>query len=195
MGSTTVSTLGHKVKQTLWRVEAQLLRPSATGTTSGRTADYRILVVCLGNYCRSPVAEGVLRATLADIGLDEAVAVESAGTSTYYEGRRPHRYARQEALRRGVDIGGHRARGLDALDLAAYDLVVAVDERTRSELSSVEPERLVLLGDFGEGGDIADPNGREPQFFAETHDAIEAACAGLAQFVADRVTSASEAST
>jgi protein-tyrosine phosphatase len=194
MGSARVSTLGHKVKQTLWRVEAQLARPSAESGTSGRAADYSVLIVCLGNYCRSPVAEGVLRAKLAEIGLAGAVSVESAGTSTYYEGRRPHRYARHEALRRGVDIGGHRARGLDALDLAAYDLVVAVDERTRSELSSVEPERLVLLGDFAEGGDIADPNGREPQFFAETHDAIEAACAGLARSVVDRITSASEAS-
>jgi protein-tyrosine phosphatase len=190
--STTVSTLGHKVKQTLWRVEAQLSRPPSEGTAPGRAADYGILIVCLGNYCRSPVAEGILRVKLAELGLGDAVRVESAGTSTYYRGRRPHKHARRESLRRGVDIGGHRARGLDDLDLAAYDLVVAVDERTRDELSAVDPARLVLLGSFGEGGDIADPNGREPRVFAETHDAIEAACVSLARFVADRLSSTSE---
>ncbi len=192
--SATVSTLGHKLRQTLWRVDAHFSRSSSERGSSGRTADYSVLVVCLGNYCRSPVAEGVLRAKIAELGVEDAVRVESAGTSTYYEGRRPHRYARREALRRGVDIGGHRARGLNALDPAAFDLVVAVDERTRCELSSVDSRRLVLLGSFGEGGDIADPNGCEGRVFAETHDAIEVACHGLARFVADRLTSTSEMS-
>ena len=193
--SATVSTLGHKLRQTLWRVDGHFSRSSSErGGASERTADYSVLVVCLGNYCRSPVAEGVLRTKLAELGVEGRVRVESAGTSTYYEGRRPHRYAQREALRRGVDIAGHRARGLDALDLAAFDLVVAVDERTLRELSSIDSRRLVLLGSFGEGGDIADPNGREGRVFAETHDAIEGACDGLARFVADRVTSTSEMS-
>jgi protein-tyrosine phosphatase len=185
----TVSTLGHKLRRTLWRVDAHFSRPPTEGDASGRTADYSVLVVCLGNYCRSPVAEGVLRAKLAERGIEGLVRVESAGTSAYYEGSRPHRYARREALRRGVDIRGHRARGLNALDLAAFDLVVAVDERTRRELSSVDSQRLVLLGAFGEGGDIVDPNGREGRIFAETHDSIEVACDGLAQFVTDQLLS------
>jgi protein-tyrosine phosphatase len=192
--SASVSTLGHKLRQTLWRVDAHLSRPSSEGGGTGRAADYSVLVVCLGNYCRSPVAEGVLRKKLAELGVEGAVRVESAGTSTYYEGRRPHRYARREALRRGVDIGAHRARGLDALDLAAFDLVVAVDERTQLELSAANPEGVILLGSFGAGGDIADPNGRDARVFAETHDAIEVACDGLARFVADRLASTSEMS-
>jgi protein-tyrosine phosphatase len=151
-------------------------------------ADYRVLVVCLGNYCRSPVAEGVLRAKLRALRLEAVVAVESAGTSSYYAGRRPHRHARREAMRRGIDIRAHRARGLDTVDLPDYDLVVAVDERTRRELSAVDPKRLVLLGSFGRGGEIADPNGCGPDVFAETHDAIETACAGLARFISDRLT-------
>jgi low molecular weight protein-tyrosine phosphatase len=190
-----VSSLGRRLRQGLWRAEALLSRSAAGGSASGGRADYSILVVCLGNYCRSPVAEGVLRVKFAELGLDEAVRVESAGTSTYYAGRRAHRYARREALGRGIDIAGHRARGLDALDLSTYDLVVAVDERTQRELDSVDPERLVLLGSFGLGGDIADPNGCEPPIFAETHDAIEEACVGLVRFVADRLDSASERDT
>jgi protein-tyrosine phosphatase len=132
------------------------------------------------------VAEGVLRSKLKELGLDARITVESAGTSTYYEGSRPHKYAREEARRRGIDIERHRARGLDQVDLASYELVVAVDERTRSALP-VDPERLVLLGDFGEGGDIADPNGGDAELFARTHNAIDVACAGLAEFVADRL--------
>jgi len=190
--STTASTLGRRLRQGLWRVEARLSRPSAERGASGRTTEYNVLVVCLGNYCRSPVAEGVLRAKLAKLGLGDRVRVDSAGTSNYYAGRRPHRYARREALRRGIEIRDHRARGLDGLDLSNYDLVVAVDESTRRELSSVDPERLVLLGSFGLGGDIPDPNGREPRDFAETHDVIDTASAGLARFILDRLTDVSE---
>ncbi len=188
----TVSTLGHKLKKTLWRVDAHFSHPQEADAYSARTAEYSVLIVCLGDYCRSPVAEGVLRNKLAERGIGGVVRVESAGTSTYYEGSRPHRYARREALRRGVDIRGHRARGLSGLDLAAFDLVVAVDERTRRELSSVDSQRLVLLGAFGEGEDVVDPNGREGRVFAETHDAIEVACEGLARFVADQLPTESE---
>lgn len=183
-----ISTLGRRFRQALWRAEAGLSGRATEPSTSRSTADYRVLVVCLGNYCRSPVAEGLLRAKLAELGLEAAVGVESAGTSAYYAGRPAHKHARREAMRRGIDIRAHRARGLDAVNLPAYDLVVAVDERTRRELSSVDPKRLVLLGSFGRGGDIADPNGCGPGVFAETHDAIDTACAGLARFVSDRLT-------
>jgi protein-tyrosine phosphatase len=193
--SATVSTFGHRMRQALWRVEAHLSRPSAELRASGRTAEYSVLVVCLGNYCRSPVAEGVLRAKLAEVGVGDRVRVESAGTSTYYAGRRPHRYARREALRRGIDIGDHRARGLDGIDLSGYDLVVAADEHRRRELSSIDPERLVLFGSFGLGGDIPDPNGLDAAAFAETHDAIEEASVGLARFIADRLPAVSESGT
>jgi len=190
--SAAVSTLGRRMRRALWRAEARLASPSRRSRAPQRSAEYAVLVVCLGNYCRSPVAEGVLRSKLEEVGLGARVRIESAGTSSYYAGRRAHKYARQAALRRGIDIGGHRARGVDELDLSTYDLVVAVDERTRAELSSVAPERLVLLGSFGLGGDIADPNGRELHFFGETHDTIEKAAAGLTEFISNRLTPPSD---
>ena len=180
------SIAGRRMRRALSRMKRRLGRRPYGASGLSQTGNYRLLVVCLGNYCRSPVAEGVLRDKLEELGLDAAITVESAGTSTYYEGSRPHKYARAEARRRGIDIERHRARGLDQVDLASYDFVVAVDERTRSELP-VDPERLLLLGDFGEGGDIADPNGGDPELFAQTHDAIDIACTGLAEFVADRL--------
>jgi len=179
------SIAGRRTRRALSRMKRRLVRRRYGSSGLPRTGNHRVLVVCLGNYCRSPVAEGVLRGKLEELGLGAAITVESAGTSTYYEGSRPHKYAREEARRRGIDIERHRARGLDQVDLASYELVVAVDERTRSELP-VDPERLVLLGNFGEGGDIGDPNGGAPELFAQTHDAIDIACAGLAEFVADR---------
>jgi protein-tyrosine phosphatase len=193
--SATVSTLGHKLRQTLWRVDAHFSRSS-----SERAAPRSELPTTAFSSSASATTPLTRRGrasfapSSAELGVEGRVRVESAGKCTSYEGRSPHRYARREALRRGVDIGGHRARGLNALDLAAFDLVVAVDERTLRELSSVDSRRLVLLGSFGEGGDIADPNGREGRVFAETHDAIEVACDGFARFVADRVTSTSEMS-
>lgn len=189
-----VGSVVRRMRRAFWRMTRRLSRPASGSSGLPQDGSFRLLVVCLGNYCRSPVAEGVLRARLKELGLDAAITVESAGTSTYYEGSRPHTYAREEARRRGIDIGRHRARGLDRVDLATYELVVAVDERTRSELP-VDPERLVLLGDFGAGGDIADPNGGDPEVFAQTHDAIDAACAGLAEFVAGRLARSPRAGT
>jgi protein-tyrosine phosphatase len=179
------SIAGRRMRRALSRMKRRLVQRPYGFSGFPQNGNYRLLVVCLGNYCRSPVAEGVLRSKLKELGLEAAITVESAGTSTYYEGSSPHKYAREEARRRGIDIERHRARGLDQVDLTSYELVVAVDERTRSELP-VDPERLVLLGNFGEGGDIADPNGGDAELFAQTHDAIDAACAGLAEFVADR---------
>ena len=131
---------------------------------------------------------------LAKLGLEGTVRVESAGTSTYYEGRRPHKYARREALRRGVDIGGHQARGLDGLDLAAFDLVIAVDERTSRELAAADAEASVLFGQLRGRSRHHRSKRLRPSVFAATHDAIEVACHGLARFIADQLTATSEMS-
>jgi protein-tyrosine phosphatase len=78
------------------------------------SAKVRVLMVCTGNICRSPTAEGVLRRKLVDAGLQDAVHVESAGTVEYHAGSPPDLRAQQSAQRRGYDLSRQRARHLRA---------------------------------------------------------------------------------
>ena len=92
-----------------------------------------ILFVCLGNICRSPAAEYVMRARLVAAGLGDAVRCDSAGTSREHAGDPPDRRMRLAALRRGVELGG-TARQVRAHDLDDFDLVLAMDESNHAAL-------------------------------------------------------------
>ncbi len=83
----------------------------------------RILMVCLGNICRSPMAEGVMKQKVMDNGLDWIV--ESAGTNTYHTGEPPHRFSQKICKAHGIDISGQRARTINREDLTKYDKIYA----------------------------------------------------------------------
>lgn len=85
----------------------------------------RVLMVCLGNICRSPMAEGIFRKLAADFGL--AVEVDSAGTSDWHAGEKPDRRAITTALRHGIDISHHRARPFRPTDFDQYDFIFVMD--------------------------------------------------------------------
>lgn len=95
-----------------------------------------VLLLCLGNICRSPLAEGALRAELARRGL--SWTVDSAGTGSWHAGEPPDPRSVAAARRHGVDIGGQRARQLTATDFVAFDYIVAMD---RSCLETAEQRR------------------------------------------------------
>src|SRR6266568_4174017 len=95
---------------------------------------YRICLVCLGNICRSPMAEVLLREEVARAGLAGAVTVESAGTGDWHIGQRMYAGARAELARRGYDGSAHRARQVQRSWLAGYDLVLAMDASNLAEL-------------------------------------------------------------
>ena len=84
----------------------------------------RILMVCLGNICRSPIAEGVLRHKVKQHGLDWVV--ESAGTESYHIGEAPHRSSQKICLKHGIDISEFRARRFTTDDFAEYDKIYAM---------------------------------------------------------------------
>lgn len=112
----------------------------------------RVLFVCMGNICRSPTAEGVMRHRLIERGLDSFVAVDSAGTIAYHAGKKPDRRARDEAHRQGVDLGPHRARQVTVADFDAFDFVLAMDRDNLQDLRSIRPRTakadLRLLCEF-----------------------------------------------
>jgi len=148
-------------------------------------APYRVCLVCLGNICRSPMAETVLRAELAAAGLAgetaPAVVVDSAGTGDWHIGDRMDPGARQALARRGHDGAGHRARQFEPSWLPRRDLILAMDARNLADLRRMaggkDADRIRLFGQVGEigGQDIPDPWGGGPDEFDDVLDLLGAA--------------------
>jgi protein-tyrosine phosphatase len=114
---------------------------------------YRICLVCLGNICRSPMAEAALRAALDRAGLSGAVTVDSAGTGDWHVGNRMDARARAELTRRGYDGAPHRARQIAPSWLAERDLVLAMDKQNLSDLRWMADQ--ARAGDQAGAGDRA----------------------------------------
>ncbi|MCI0510384.1 protein tyrosine phosphatase [Chromohalobacter marismortui] len=145
----------------------------------------RILFVCLGNICRSPTAEGIVRARLHAAGLAEAVALDSCGTGRWHVGEPPDPRAQQEARVRGIDIASLRARQLRVDDFRAYDYLLAMDADNLAHMRRMAPTdcqaHLGLLLDFAgqSGRSVPDPYYATEDGFAEVFALIEQAADGL----------------
>jgi protein-tyrosine phosphatase len=157
----------------------------------------RILFVCMGNICRSPTAEGVMRRLLGEAGLTDRVEVESAGTGGWHVGEPPDERATLAARRRGVTLAG-AARQVRAADFRDFDLLIAMDRANLRELLAVAPdedaaERVRLLREFDPASsgdlDVPDPYYGGDRGFETVLDMVEAACRGLLDELraADRV--------
>ena len=149
-----------------------------------------ILFVCLGNICRSPLAEGAFRAEAARLGLD--AEVDSAGTGGWHAGEPPDRRAIDAAKRAGVDISGQRARKVAGADFDRFDHIFALDAENLADLERLRPAgshaRLALLLDHvpgREGQGVVDPYyGGDGEFDITWRDVTEAARA-LARSLAE----------
>lgn len=143
-----------------------------------------ILFLCLGNICRSPLAEGAARAAFAKAGID--VRLDSAGTGDWHVGHPPDARAQAEARRRGIDISRLRARQLRAEDFYDFDLILAADETNLRDALAIRPAdatadlRLMLDLLPGRGGaGVTDPYYGEEDGFAATWDDVSAVAAAL----------------
>lgn len=144
----------------------------------------RVLMVCLGNICRSPMAQGVMEARAAAAGL--AVTVDSAGISGWHDGSPPDPRAVAAAARRGIDIAGQRARRVVPADYDRFALFCAMDRRILDSLRQRQPPgsaaQLALLMDFAPGSagrSVPDPYYDGDEAFDAVLDLIEAAVDGL----------------
>ncbi len=146
-----------------------------------------MLFVCLGNICRSPLAEAALRHEAAAAGLD--VLVDSAGTGSWHVGKGPDPRSCAEAARHGIDIRSYRARQVETADFRRFDRIVALDAANLADLARIAPAdgtaSLSLLLDLVpglEGSDVADPYYGGSEGFALTWTQVrEAACRLVAQ--------------
>ena len=149
------------------------------------TARTRVLFVCLGNICRSPLAEAVFRHKVRERGVEHLFEIDSAGTSGYHDGAAPDRRSAETALRRGVELAG-RSRKLRADDLRGFDYVVAMDAENLREIRALEAAaggtaRVHRLREWDpEGGaDVPDPYYGGPGGFEDVHDIVDRSCAAL----------------
>lgn len=136
---------------------------------------YRIGLVCLGNICRSPMAQVVLEARLADAGLADVVEVASSGTGDWHIGHPMDERAAAVLKRAGYDPSRHRARRYDAATYGDFDLVLAMDETNLADLGG-RSERVALFRDFDPeepGGEVPDPYYGGPTGFEEVLRMVE----------------------
>lgn len=153
---------------------------------TGQVGPVRVLMVCTGNICRSPTAEGVLRALAERAGWGQRVWVDSAGTSAYHVGEPPDARSQQHALRRGYDLSGQRARQVVDADFARFDWLLAMDhghwQSLRARAPAAASARLGLLLDFAPGmagHEVPDPYYGGARGFERVLDLVEAGCEGF----------------
>ena len=145
----------------------------------------KVLMVCLGNICRSPLAHGILQRVIDERGLT-GWTVDSAGTGGYHVGAGPDPRSVAEARRRGVDIADQRARRLEPGDLAGFDHVLVMDASNyqdalrlaRNDGERAKVELIMNYADPGRNGQVPDPYW-DDDGFAGVYDMLERAVEGF----------------
>ncbi|MBT8471587.1 MAG: low molecular weight phosphotyrosine protein phosphatase [Marinicaulis sp.] len=151
----------------------------------------RILFVCLGNICRSPAAEGVLRTKARDRGLD--IFIDSAGTGAWHVGDPPDGRMIKAAAKRGYDISHQRARKVDLSDYYEFNYLLAMDLSNHTDLLNMAPPNrecdIRLFLDFadGETRETPDPYYGGDDGFGKVLDLIEAGAEGLLDHLEDEI--------
>lgn len=122
-----------------------------------------VLFVCLGNICRSPLAEGILRTQLHSVGLQDRIRVNSAGTGAWHVGNEPDPRSVAIASHHGIDISSQRSRQIASADFDRHDLILAMDRANLATLKARAPsnahDKIFLFMDLalGEPIDVPDP--------------------------------------
>jgi low molecular weight protein-tyrosine phosphatase len=154
---------------------------------TGKHERVAILFVCLGNICRSPLAEGVFRQLARARGLADRFEIDSAGTSSYHEGEPPDARSATVARARGVELTG-RSRALTPADLERFDFVITMDQEIQESVERMSRRNgsratIQLLRAYdpeaGNNLDVPDPYFGGPRGFEQVHDLVERSCTSL----------------
>lgn len=144
----------------------------------------RVLFVCLGNICRSPLAEAALRRAAAEAGFE--VDIESAGTADYHVGEAPDPRAIEEARKYGIDIKEYRGRQLRPRDFREFDYILGMDRSNMANIARIDPgdgmAKVAMLLDIvpgQKGREVADPWFGELDGFSATWKEVDAGARAL----------------
>jgi protein-tyrosine phosphatase len=156
------------------------------------TANIQVLMVCLGNICRSPTAHGVFNNRIKNAGLADKIHVDCSGTGNYHIGEKPDRRSIETAAQRGYDLSSFRARQVQASDFGRFDYILAMDNANLRDLQARCPQaylsKLQLFLDYA-GADceaVPDPYFSGAEGFDVVLDLIEDASDGLLAYIRDR---------
>ena len=145
-----------------------------------------VLFVCLGNICRSPLAEGVFKDLVESAGLSDRFTIDSAGTGPWHIGNPPDTRSIEIAARHGIDISGQRARKVADSDFESFDVIAAMDAKNMSTLMELNPAgsaniRLLLNAP---PRDVPDPFFGGPEGFEDAYHLIRSGCEQLLKIYA-----------
>jgi protein-tyrosine phosphatase len=145
----------------------------------------RILFVCMGNICRSPLAQGVFEDLVRREGLEEDIYVDSAGTHSFHLGQAPDPRAQESARRRGLNLSSQRARRIGSKDCEEFDYVLTMDEENYQAISALCRSANAVVRPFLDyapnpiEAEVPDPFYGGPEGFEHVMDLVEAASKGL----------------
>ncbi len=144
----------------------------------------RVLFVCMGNICRSPMAEAIFRHLVKEAGLSDRIDVESAGTDSWHAGQRPHPGTLAVLSQNAIDAGQKRARQLTRSDLSEFEYIVAMDHENVADIAAMFKRRVPRLLEYAPQGsplDVPDPyyNGD----FDLVYQLVLAGCRGLLAYI------------
>jgi protein-tyrosine phosphatase len=159
--------------------------------SDGTWEPIRVLFVCLGNICRSPLAEAVFRHLVEERGWADRFEIDSAGTSGWHRGAPPDARSAETARRRGIEVAG-ASRKVVSADLRRFHYVIAMDEENLDALrelqvSAGDAAQVRRLREFEPRAaslDVPDPYYGGPRGFEDVHDIVERGCAGLLTHIA-----------
>ncbi|WP_041328253.1 low molecular weight protein-tyrosine-phosphatase [Rubrobacter xylanophilus] len=151
----------------------------------------RVLFVCMGNICRSPIAQGIFEALVRREGLEGKIRADSAGTGSWHVGEPPDPRAQEAALRRGVEIGGQRARRISPEDCRAFDYILTMDEENYRAVRALCPDGRAEVRPFLDFADtpeteVPDPYYGGPEGFEHVTNLLEEAAEGLLEEIRRR---------
>lgn len=153
----------------------------------------KVLMVCMGNICRSPLAHGLFEELVEKEGLSDLIVVDSAGTHAYHVGEAPDPRSQQTARRHGIDLSHQRARRVAQPDFEEFDYILAMDRDNYSILVSSAPmehhTKIRLFLEFAperEEEEVPDPYYGGPDGFYRVYDMVEAAAIGLLREIRNR---------
>ena len=143
----------------------------------------QIVFVCLGNICRSPLAEGIMKKLVEERGLDSQIKVDSAGTSRYHIGEIPHQYSRKTAENNGFSLD-HRGRQFKIEDFEKFDYIIAMDQDNFENMEEMTKnkdfhQKLYLMREFDDAKScnaVEDPYGEDLDTFQECYNILEESC-------------------